>query len=231
MNLTKTLRRELVLIGLRKSNFSQQLRDLILEKQTLAREILQFTLAPGVTIDKVNAVKEELDTIIAAATKKLGAGYEFHLSVRKERGLQVFRNGVWVGHIYFNGDISWDTYSSDRNRKYPNGIWHTERNPDVYLIVPSNNINLPDHPFALTVEEKMSHFAQQEKVLKDGLDELAGALAAKLDTYKTIKQLLAHWPEAEELVAELPPMDKATPSLPAITTERLNALIGLPSEK
>ena len=231
MNLTKTLRRELVLIGLRKSNFSQQLRDLILEKQTLAREILQFTLAPGVTIDKVNAVKEELDTIIAAATKKLGAGYEFHLSVRKERGIHVYRNGIWVGHIYFNGDISWDIYSKDRNRKYPNGVWCTEPNPDVHLIVPNNTINLPDHPFALTAEEKMSHFSQQEKVLKDGLDELAGALAAKLDTYKTIKQLLAHWPEAEELVAELPPMEKATPSLPAITTERLNTLIGLPSEK
>ena len=76
----------------------------------------------------------------------------------------------------------------------------------------------------------MSQFRKQEDVLKDGLDELAGALMAKLNTYRTIKQLLEHWPEAEELVAELPPMEKA-PSLPAITTERLNTLIGLPSGK
>lgn len=230
MNLTQALRKELTLIGLRKSGFSQQIRDLILEKQTLAREILQFMLPPGITIATVNAVKEELDTIITAATKKLGAGYEFSLNVRRERGVQVFRNGVWVGQICFNGDISWDIYAKDRNRKYPNGIWHTELNPDTYLIVPNNTINLPEHPFALTVEEKMSHFAHQEKVLKDGLDELAGALMAKLNTYKTIKQLLEHWPEAEELVAELPPVEKV-PSLPAITTERLNTLIGLPSEK
>ena len=230
MNLTQALRRELVLIGLCKSSFSQQLRDLILEKQVLAKEILQSALAPGVTIDKVNAVKEELDTIITAATKKLGSGYKFALSVQRERGVQVFRDGIWVGQIYFNGDISWDSYARDRNRKYPNGVWHTKLNPDIYLIVPNNTINLPDQPFALEVEERISQFRQQEDTLKGGLDELAGALMAKLNTYKTIKQLLEHWPEAEELVAELPPVEKA-PSLPAITTERLNSLIGLPSEK
>ena len=230
MNLTQALRKDLVLIGLRKSSFSQQLRDLILEKQTLAHEILQFTLASGITIDMVNAAQEELDATIAAATKKLGTGGAFSLSVRKERSVHVYRSSTWIGQIYFNGDISWDIYSKDKNRKYPNRIWHTEPNPDAYLIVPSNTINLPEHPFALTVEEEMSRFAHQEKVLKDGLDELAGALMAKLNTYKTIKQLLDHWPEAEELVAELPPVAKA-PSLPAITTERLNTLIGLPSEK
>ena len=230
MNLTKSLRRELVLIGLRKSNFSQQLRNLILEKQALAQEILQSVLAPGITIDMVNAAKEELDATIEAATKKLGVGAAFSLSVQKARSIHVYRNNIWIGQIYFNGDISWDIYAKDRNRKYPNGIWRTEPNPDTYLIVPNSNIILPDHPFALAVEEKMSQFRQQEDTLKDGLDELAGALTAKLDTYKTVKQLLEHWPEAEELVAELPPVE-AAPSLPAITTERLNTLIGLPSGK
>lgn len=231
MNLTQALQKDLVMIGLRKSNFSQQLRDLILEKQVLAKEILQSVFAPGVTIDTVNAAKEELSATIVAASKKLGIADSFTLGVRKERSIRVYRNSIWIGQIYFNGDISWDIYAGDRNRKYPNGIWHTERNPDIYLIVPNNTINLPEHPFALTVEEKMSQFRKQEDALKDGLDELAGALTAKLNTYRTIKQLLEHWPEAEELVAELPPMDKAAPSLPAITTERLNSLIGLPSEK
>ena len=230
MNLTQALRKDLVLIGLRKSSFSQQLRDLVLEKQTLAQEILQFVFAPGITVDMVNAAKEELDATIEAATKKLGAGAAFSISVQKGRGIHVYRNNIWMGQIYFNGDISWDIYSKDRNRKYPNGVWHTEPNPDTYLIVPNSNIILPEHPFALTVEEEMSRFRRQEDTLKDGLDELAGALMAKLNTYKTIKQLLEHWPEAEELVAELPSVEKA-PSLPAITTERLNTLIGLPSEK
>lgn len=230
MNLTQALRKDLVLIGLRKSSFSQQLRDLVLEKQVLAKEILQSVFAPGVTIDMVNAAKEDLSSAIAASAKELGMADSFVLSVRKERGIHVYHNSIWVGQIYFNGDISWDIYARDKNRKYPNGIWLTERNPDIYLIVPSANITLPDHLFALAVEEKMSQFRKQEDKLKDGLDELAGALMAKLNTYKTINQLLEHWPEAEELVAELPPMEKA-PSLPAITTERLNTLIGLPSGK
>ena len=230
MNLTQALRKDLVLIGLRKSSFSQQLRDLVLEKQTLAQEILQFVFAPGITIDMVNAAREELDATIEAATKKLGVGAAFSLGVQKARSIHVYRNSIWMGQIYFNGDISWDVYSGDGNRKYPNGVWRTEPNPDTYLIVPNSNIILPEHPFALTVEEEMSRFRQQERILKDGLDELAGALMAKLNTYKTIKQLLEHWPEAEELVAELPPVGKV-PSLPAITTERLNTLIGLPSEK
>ena len=230
MNLTQALRKDLVLIGLRKSSFSQQLRDLILEKQVLAKEILQSVFAPGVTIDMVNAATEDLSSAIEAATKELGIAGAFTLSTRKERGVHVYRNSIWVGQIYFNGDISWDTYAKDKNRKYPNGIWRTEPNPDIYLVVPSANITLPDHLFAFAVEGKMSQFRQQEDTLKDGLDELAGALMAKLNTYKTIKQLLEHWPEAEELVAELPPVEKA-PSLPAITTERLNTLIGLPSEK
>ena len=230
MNLTQALRKNLVLIGLRKSSFSQQLRDLILEKQILAKEILQSVFAPGITIDMVNAAKEDLTSAIEAATKELGIAGAFALSTRREKSIHVYRDSIWIGQIYFNGDISWDIYAKDRNRKYPNGIWHTERNPDTYLIVPNSNIILPEHPFALAVEEKMSQFRQQEDTLKDGLDELAGALMAKLNTYKTIKQLLEHWPEAEELVAELPPVEKV-PSLPAITTERLNSLIGLPSEK
>ena len=230
MNLTQALRRELVLIGLRKSSFSQQLRDLILEKQVLAKEILQSVFAPGVTVDMINAATEDLSSTIAATAKGLGATDAFVLSVRKERGIHVFRNNIWIGQIYFNGDVSWDIYNKDKNRKYPNGVWHTEHNPDIYLIVPSANITLSDPLFALEVEEKISQIRQQEDTLKGGLDELAGALMAKLNTYKTIKQLLEHWPEAEELVAELPPVEKA-PSLPAITTERLNSLIGLPSEK
>ena len=230
MNLTQALRKDLVMIGLRKSSFSQQLRDLILEKQALAKEILQSVFAPGVTIDTVNAAKEELSATIAAASKKLGVADTFVLSMRKERSIHVYRNSIWIGQIYFNGDVFWDIYVKDKNRKYPNGVWHTELNPDIYLIVPSANITLSDPLFALEVEEKMSQFRQQEDTLKDGLDELAGALMAKLNTYKTIKQLLEHWPEAEELVAELPPVEKV-PSLPAITTERLNSLIGLPSEK
>ena len=230
MNLTQALRKDLVMIGLRKSNFSQQLRDLILEKQVLAKEILQSVFASGVTIDMVNTAKEDLSSAIAATAKELGMADSFVLSVRKERSIHVYRNSIWTGQIYFNGDISWDIYNKDKNRKYPNGVWHTERNPDIYLIVPSANITLSDPLFALDVEDKMSQFRQQENTLKDGLDELAGALMAKLNTYKTIKQLLEHWPEAEELVAELPPMEKA-PSLPAITTERLNTLIGLPSGK
>ena len=189
MNLTQALRRELVLIGLRKSSFSQQLRDLILEKQVLAKEILQSVFAPGVTIDTVNAAKEELSATIAAASKKLGMSDSFVLSVRKERSIHVYRNSIWTGQIYFNGDVSWDIYAKDKNRKYPNGVWHTEPNPDIYMIVPSANITLSDPLFALEVEEKMSQFRQQEGTLKDGLDELAGALMAKLNTYKTIKQL------------------------------------------
>lgn len=230
MNLTKALRKDLVMIGLRKSSFSQQLRDLILEKQVLAKEILQSVFAPGITIDMVNAAKEDLSSAIEAATKELGIAGAFALSTRRESSIHVYRDSIWIGQIYFNGDISWDIYAKDRNRKYPNGVWRTKHNPDIYLIVPNSNIILPEHPFALAVEEKMSQFRQQEDTLKDGLDELAGALMAKLNTYKTIKQLLEHWPEAEELVAELPPVEKA-PSLPAITTERLNTLIGLPSEK
>ena len=94
MNLTKALRKDLVLIGLRKSSFSQQLRDLVLEKQTLAQEILQFVFAPGITIDMVNAAKEELDATIEAATKKLGVGAAFSLGVQKARSIHVYRNSI-----------------------------------------------------------------------------------------------------------------------------------------
>ena len=231
MNLTKALRTELTLIALRKSGFSGQLRNLILEKQQLAREIWEFVFGDKNTPEDVSVFSKELADAIRETNTKLNGNQVFGLTVNTANRVYVYRDNTWLGTVEFNGDIFWDYYGKDRKRNYPNGVWLLESNPTISLPVGSTNVTLPEkHSFTQKVEDAFLHFAAQETKLKDNLDGVYTAVFSKLESYRTIKQLLEHWPEAEELVAELPPMEKA-PSLPAITTERLNTLIGLPSGK
>lgn len=231
MNLNKTLRTELTLIALRKSGFSGQLRNLILEKQQLALEIWEFAFGGKNTPEDVSIFSKELADAVQKANSQLNGNQVFGLTVNMANRVYVYRDNTWLGTVEFNGDIFWDSYGKDRKRNYPNRIWLLEPNPTISLPVGSTNLTLPEkHHFTQKVEDVFMRFSAQETKLKDSLDGVYTAVLSKLESYRTIKQLLEHWPEAEELVAELPPV-KAAPSLPAITTERLNTLIGLPSGK
>ncbi len=67
----------------------------------------------------------------------------------------------------------------------------------------------------------------EEKALNDERATLSAQVRGALSKFTSVKRLLDAWPEAKELLPDRLP--EAKPTLPAVRTEELNALIGLPS--
>ena len=82
-----------------------------------------------------------------------------------------------------------------------------------------------DNPLA----QQFYDLEAEEKALDDERATLSAQVRGALSKFTTVKRLLDAWPEAKELLPDRLP--EAKPTLPAVRTEELNALIGLPSEE
>lgn len=82
-----------------------------------------------------------------------------------------------------------------------------------------------DNPLA----QQFYDLEAEEKALDDERATLSAQVRGALSKFTIVKRLLDAWPEAKELLPDRLP--GAKPALPAVRTEELNALIGLPSEE
>lgn len=87
-----------------------------------------------------------------------------------------------------------------------------------------NHVITADNPLA----QQFYDLEAEEKALDDDQATLSAHVRGALSKFTTVKRLLDAWPEAKELLPDRLP--EAKPTLPAVRTEELNALIGLPSD-
>lgn len=73
------------------------------------------------------------------------------------------------------------------------------------------------------------HLLAEEERLQKELIELRNDVKASIDGITTLKRLLDSWPEAAELLPK--DVNKPVVHLPAMRTDQLNKLIGLPTSK
>lgn len=93
----------------------------------------------------------------------------------------------------------------------------------VYRISPSSHTLLSDNPLVAEFHEIHNKQAEYD----DKLSTLMDSVRAAVQKVTTVKKLLEVWPEAKELIPE--EVEKQVKQLPAIKTEDLNKMIGLPS--
>ncbi|MBC8950222.1 Nmad5 family putative nucleotide modification protein [Xenorhabdus sp. TS4] len=68
---------------------------------------------------------------------------------------------------------------------------------------------------------------KRHEALNNQRDDITNNVEAALLKFRSVKRLLAEWPEATEL---LPKDTIKAPPVPAVRREALNELIGLPTE-
>ena len=124
--------------------------------------------------------------------------------IRRDYDLLVNVAGISF-RVYFHGGLS---YSYDEL---------------VNKITPMEHTLLADNP--LVAEFHEIHNKQVE--YDDKLSTLMNSVRATVQKVTTVKKLLEVWPEAKELIPE--EVEKQVKQLPAIKTEDLNKMIGLPS--
>ena len=90
----------------------------------------------------------------------------------------------------------------------------------VYKYTAPGTVMLPaDHPLS----KEFEHIETERQRLQEVDEEIKAQTFAALNSFTTIKKLLAGWPEAAEL---LPPEERPTCTGVAVRTDELNKLIG-----
>jgi hypothetical protein len=77
--------------------------------------------------------------------------------------------------------------------------------------------------------EQLEESLELEEKYRKELKNLEGKVFASISGITTVKKLLDSWPEVKELLPE--ELLQSKPKLPALKTEQLNELIGLPTTK
>jgi len=83
----------------------------------------------------------------------------------------------------------------------------------------------PEHPIAKDLLESLD----KEKKLKKQLDEIQAQVYASISSITSLNKLLKVWPESIEIIPDY--LKEAKVHLPALQTNQLNKLIGLPTNK
>lgn len=96
-----------------------------------------------------------------------------------------------------------------------------------YRVTPKEYTLLADDKLAI----RFSELEAEEHAACDQKQTVRTTVCAALEKVSTIKALLKIWPEVVELLPAGYDTDPAKAQLPAIRTEDLNAMIGLPSDK
>ena len=106
---------------------------------------------------------------------------------------------------------------------YFNGQLNNRTGESVRKISPAKTTLLADNPLVAEFHEIHNKQAEYD----DKLSTLMNSVRAAVQKATTVKKLLEVWPEAKELIPE--EVEKQVKQLPAIKTEDLNKMIGLPS--
>jgi hypothetical protein len=102
-----------------------------------------------------------------------------------------------------------------------------ENGDKTYLLTPCDSKCLfaADHPLSI----KFSELEDEKRNITNKVKDVKSNVTAALNSVTTVKRLLTIWPEAKELLPK--DVEKASVQLPALKVEKLNEIIGLPTEK
>ena len=202
MKLTNAIRDVIVHNAVAKSGLND-VRDAIVKQRAEWAEKVRLEAIGGVEeeqkLAEINSQYESLCELVPKSLRLSGRP-----PVMTDTDIYVNVAGVSF-YAYFNGQLN--NYTGESVRK----------------ISPARTKLLADNP--LVAEFHEIHNKQSE--YDDKLSTLVNSVRAAAQKVTTVKKLLEVWPEAKELIPE--EVEKQVKQLPAIKTEDLNKMIGLPS--
>lgn len=201
--LTNSLKEVITQNALDKSGVIQQQNELDLEYNKLALEVRIEALGGE---DKA---KEMDDLYIKAKeiTEKLREQVDESIGICYALSYRLYAS--------FGGMRLWLEYGRKEN------------NDKIYLLTPceSKLLFAADHHLSI----KFSELEDKKRNITNKVSEVKANVTAALNSVTTVKRLLTIWPEAKELLPK--DVEKASVQLPALKVEKLNEIIGLPTEK
>ncbi|WOB87340.1 MULTISPECIES: Nmad5 family putative nucleotide modification protein [unclassified Providencia] len=201
--LTNSLKEVITQNALEKSGVIQQEKELDLKYNKLALEVRIEALGG-------ESKAKEMDGLYSKAvelTEKL------RQSVNEDIGVHyALRHRLYAS---FGGMRLWLKYGKKEN------------GDNTYLLTPCDSKCLfaADHPLSI----KFSELEDEKRNITNKVKDVKSNVTAALNSVTTVKRLLAIWPEAKELLPK--DAEKASVQLPALKVEKLNEIIGLPTEK
>ncbi len=133
-------------------------------------------------------------------------------------------NQLTDGCVYIYNDTDYKIYPSfgGMRKRLNYGI-----NTSTQLLTPDESKCrfAADHPLSI----KFLELEEKKSKLDKKYCEVKVNVSTALKSCTTVKRLLTIWPEAKELLPK--DVEKASVQLPALKVEKLNEIIGLPTEK
>ncbi|ENI7063102.1 hypothetical protein BBX45_06125 [Proteus mirabilis] len=201
--LTNSLKEVITQNALEKSGVVQQQKELDLEYNKLALEVRIEALGG-------ESKAKEMDGLYSKAAE---IAEKLRQSVNEDIGVHYA-----LGHrLYasFGGMRLWLKYGKKEN------------GDNTCLLTPCDSKCLfaADHPLSI----KFSELEDKKRNITNKVKDVKANVTAALNSVTTVKRLLTIWPEAKELLPK--DVEKASIQLPALKVEKLNEIIGLPTEK
>ncbi|CDG88414.1 Nmad5 family putative nucleotide modification protein [Xenorhabdus bovienii] len=203
--LTKEVKSLIVKNALAKAGIFEKKDQLYIDRADWAEKI-RIEAIGGAHMDAgIKDIMSEIKTLAAKIPESLRID---DMPAREAIYIEINLAGVSVV-AYFNGA---------RQRYH-----YLEKRDHIYKITPKNTTLLADNPLVNEFYELERRYSE----LEDQREDITNNVEAALLKVRSVKRLLAEWPEAAELL----PKDtvKAAP-VPAVRREALNELIGLPTE-
>ncbi|MDE9456088.1 Nmad5 family putative nucleotide modification protein [Xenorhabdus bovienii] len=203
--LTKEVKSLIVKNALAKAGIFEKEEQLYKDRANWSDKI-RIEAIGGITMETaIQNIKSEIKTLAAKIPESLRVD---DMPVREAIYIEINLAGVSVV-AYFNGARERYLYRENRNH--------------IYKITPKNTILLADNPLVNAFYDLERRYSE----LEDQRETITNNVEAALLKVRSVKRLLAEWPEAAEL---LPKDTVKAPPVPAVRREALNELIGLPTE-
>ncbi|CDM90228.1 Nmad5 family putative nucleotide modification protein [Xenorhabdus bovienii] len=202
--LTKEVKSLIVKNALAKAGIFEKKDQLYIDRADWAEKI-RIEAIGGAHMDAgIKDIMSEIKTLAAKIPESLRID---DMPAREAIYIEINLAGVSVV-AYFNGARERYLYRENRDH--------------IYKITPKKTTLLADNPLVNAFYDLERRYSE----LEDQREDITNNVEAALLKVRSVKRLLAEWPEAAELL----PKDtaKAAP-VPAVRREALNELIGLPT--
>lgn len=203
MRLTASVKQQIVHAAIKKSGVLEQAEELRVKRAEWSEAVRVDGLGGADSAKKVDEAEAKIKKVLSGLPKDVvgrgtGINYDCYMLLNCA-GLRVI--------VYFNG-------CTQRDYQVEHVIKSTVDNHTIHA----------DSPLSIQF-----HALEEEgRAIDEKRKQIESSVNAALSGVNTDKQLLAVWPEAEEL---LPEEIKPSKSLPAVLAKDLNTMIGLPSDK
>ncbi|WP_340611678.1 Nmad5 family putative nucleotide modification protein [Xenorhabdus bharatensis] len=200
--LTKDIKNEIVNNALTKAGIFEKEEQLYKDRADWTEKVRIEAIGGENMEQGIQDIMSEMKKLADKIPEALRTGLN---NIRESYYIQINLAGSRVT-AYFNGD----------RKRYTGRSY-------VYKITPDDTTLLADNPLVNAFYE----LEKRQDELENQREDITNNVEAALSKVRTVKRLLAEWPEAAEIL----PKDTAkAPPVPAVRREALNEMIGLPSE-